>query len=544
MSDSSRRQFLRQAAGAAAALAAGAASGQSAQPPRRPNLVYVLADQLRYQSCGYAGDEYSRTPNIDALARQAISFNNAISSTPLCSPYRAALMTGKFQSSTGMVINELRLSPEHECFGHVLTRGGYHTAYIGKWHMWANSSAHQETRSGFVPPGPYRLGFDGEWVAYNFNHQYVRAPYFRDRPEREFFRQFEPDAQTGLAIDFIRSAARKSEPFAMFLAWGPPHDPWSWDNVSPEYAEMFRNVEIPLRRNFSDQNDPYGDAWARLPRDYRRQVVQFQQAYYALTANIDWNLGRLMQALEQAGVAGNTVLVFTSDHGEMFGAHGRQKKLIFYEEAVRVPFLIRWPGRIKAGSVSDACLGSPDIMPTLLSLMGLRSPRTVEGTDLSGLALGRGRSEPDAAYLQGMGTTAAWQDGTEWRAMRDKQYTYGIYRRDGRELLFDNIADPCQMKDLAGEGAHASRLAHYRQQLAAWRKRHNDTFESCTWYRDHWTSDRNIILTATGVKQDLKALDELMQKTYPDGGARGQTARQAPVLMPGVSRGKKKTGEC
>lgn len=85
-------------------------------------------------------------------------------------------------------------------------------------------------------------------------------------------------------------------------------------------------------------------------------------------------------------------------------------------------------------------------MPTLLSLMGLRSPRTVEGTDLSGLALGRGGSGPDAAYLQGMGTTAAWQDGTEWRAMRDKQYTYGIYRRDGRELLFDNIADPYQMK--------------------------------------------------------------------------------------------------
>ena len=171
-----RRKFvagLGAAVGAAGVSASGleAPAATMAQPPRRPNLVYVFADQLRYQSCGYAGDEYARTPNMDRLAAEGCNLHQAVSSTPVCAPYRASLMTGKYQSSTGMVINEIRLSPEHECFGHVLTKGGYNTGYIGKWHMWANQLGHHElVKNGFTPPGAYRLGFDGYWAAYNFNH--------------------------------------------------------------------------------------------------------------------------------------------------------------------------------------------------------------------------------------------------------------------------------------------------------------------------------------------------------------------------------------
>src|SRR5581483_7129348 len=160
MNDLSRRAFVGTAAGALAA----------AQNRTRPvNLVYVFADQLRRFSCGYAGDSFADTPNIDRLAKESLDVRQAIPSTPVCAPYRASLLTGKYQSSTGMVINELRLSPEHECIGHVLSRNGYDTAYIGKWHLWANQLGHhEETRNGFVPPGPYRLGFDQYWAAYNF----------------------------------------------------------------------------------------------------------------------------------------------------------------------------------------------------------------------------------------------------------------------------------------------------------------------------------------------------------------------------------------
>jgi len=223
-----------------------------------------------------------------------------------------------------------------------------------------------------------------------------------------------------------------------------------------------------------------------------------------------------VKALDDLGLADNTILVFTSDHGEMFGAHGRRAKLIFYDEAVRVPFLLRWPQRVKPGR-SDACLGSPDIMPTLLSLMGLPVPKAVEGSDLSRLALGKGGRQPEAAYMQAMGTTAAWRDGTEWRGLRDKRYTYAVFHRDRSERLFDNLADPYQMKNLAGERGHRARLESYRRQLSRWMKQHNDTFETCTWYRDHWTRDRNITNTATGVTQDLRALEEIIRKHFPEG---------------------------
>jgi arylsulfatase A-like enzyme len=504
-----RREFLAATAGAAGARPA----------PRRPNLVYLLADQLRYFSCGYAGDPHAATLHIDRLAGQSISLRQAVSSSPICAPYRASLMTGKYTSTTGMVINELRLSPGHDCFAHVLTRAGYQTAYIGKWHLWANQLGnHQQTINGFVPPGPYRLGFDGLWAAYNFNHNYYQAPFFRDRPERELHPGYEPDSQTTMAIDFLRRQAGAGQPFSLFLSWGTPHDPWNWNNVPAEYAERFRQKKIPPRPNHSGRSDPYADTWGALTPEYPQQAGQFMQAYYAMTANLDWNLGRLMQALADAGLDQDTIVVFTSDHGEMFGSQGRRAKNVFYDEAIRVPFLVRWPGRIKAGGVSDALLGTPDIMPTLLSLMDLPVPRGVEGGDVSRAVLGRSGPRPDAAYLQGMGTTAAWRDGHEWRALRDERCTYAVYRRDRSELLFDRRADPYQMKNLAGEQGSRGALEHCRARLQRWMKEMNDTFETCTWYRDHWTEDRNILRGARGGSHDLEQLRRIVQATYPAGG--------------------------
>jgi arylsulfatase A-like enzyme len=505
---STRRTFL---AGAAASLAAPAA------PTKGPNLVYVFADQLRYKSCGYAGDEYARTPNIDRLAAQGCNFHQAISNTPVCAPHRASLMTGKCQSSTGMVINELRLSPDHECFAHALTRGGYRTAYIGKWHMWANELGHHdETRNGFVPPGPYRLGFDDFWAAYNFNHTYYKSPYFENDTTRHIRKQYEPDSQTDMAIQFMKDNAKSSKPFALFLSWGPPHDPWDESNVPPQYLDLYRNITLPRRPNYSEVSDPYADNWAKLPANFPRMIDAWQRTYYAQTANIDWNVGRVMEALDRLGLAGDTILVFSSDHGEMFGAHGRHAKYIFYDEAARVPFLMRWPRHIPAKSVSDALLGTTDIMPTLLSMLSLPVPRSVEGVDLSGHAFGKGGNGPDAAHLQGMGTTAAWADGTEWRALRDHEYTYGIYRRDGSELLFHNPSDPYQMRNLAEEKSAAATLRHYRDRSQAWRKERNDTFQACSWYRDRWTKNRNIVMTASGVGQDVAALEKIQAKWFTE----------------------------
>jgi arylsulfatase A-like enzyme len=509
-----RREFI---AGATIAAGGMAAAQQTRRMARRPNLVYVFADQLRYRSCGYAGDEYARTPNMDRLAGEGCNFHQTVSSTPVCAPYRASLMTGKYQSSTGMVINELRLSPEHECFGHVLEKAGYKTAYIGKWHLWANQLGHHGLiKNGFVPPGKYRLGFDEVWAAYNFNHVYYHSPYFLNDATPHIRKKYEPDAQTDSAISYVKERARDKQPFALFLSWGPPHYPWGWDNVPPDYKELFREVKVPRSPSYSNASDPYADQWAQLPKNYDAVVDDWQRAYYGQTANLDWNLGRLMKALDEAGLREDTIVVFTSDHGEMFGAHGRQAKYIFYEEAARVPMLMRWPGKIPAKHVSDTLLGTPDIMPTILSMMQLPIPKAVEGVDLSAQAMGRSGDGPVVAHLQGMGTTAAWADGAEWRAVRDREYTYAIYHRDRKELLFEHRTDPYQMTDLAGDRSHTATLRYYRETSEAWRKEQNDTFEACSYY-ERWTTDRNITMTAKGVSQNLDTLKKITDKWFANG---------------------------
>jgi arylsulfatase A-like enzyme len=191
-------------------------------------------------------------------------------------------------------------------------------------------------------------------------------------------------------------------------------------------------------------------------------------------------------------------VVFTSDHGELFGAHGRRAKNIFYDEAVRVPLLVRWPGHIPTGCQTDVCLNTPDMMPTLLGLLDLPVPDEVEGMDLSHCALGRDGPEPDAALMQCTGATAAWQDGYEWRALRDKRFTYAVYRLDRQELLFDNQQDPYQMTNLTRDPAYNSTVSHFRELLRTRMSALHDTFETCTWYRDHWTNDRIIHSAAQG----------------------------------------------
>lgn len=464
----------------------------------QPNLIYVFADQLRYQSLGYAGDDKARTPHIDRLAAESLNFVNCVSGSPMCAPYRASLFTGKYTSSTGMVINELRIRPDQRCFGHVLHESGYDTYYIGKWHLWANELGnHDDPKNAFTPRGPHRLGFDGYWASYGFHHSYWDQYYHEESTERVTLPGYEPDGQTDLAISKLQDAAAKDAPFALFLSLGTPHDPWDPDNVPAEYLALFEDIEFALPPNYSPENDPHADAWARLSRDERADLSEWMRVYYAMTANLDWNIGRLVDAIDGLGLFENTIFVFTSDHGEMFGAQGRRAKNIFYDEAVRVPFLLRWDGVTDKGAVADACLNTPDIMPTLLSAMGLPAPAEVEGFDFSPLLRGETIDEPSAAFMQGMGATAIFEDGHEWRALRSNQYTYARFRADGSELLFDNLKDPWQMRNLVDDHEHSAVLADFRAQLAQRMAALNDIFQTCTWYERNWTRDRIILRTAT-----------------------------------------------
>jgi len=157
----------------------------------------------------------------------------------------------------------------------------------------------------------------------------------------------------------------------LFLSYGPPHDPWTDESTPERFRRLFDGVDFPDPPNYRRDDAPYGDEWSRLTEAHCRQLPRWRHNYYAQVASLDWNLGRLMEALADLGLEGNTIVIFTSDHGEMFGAHGRRAKSTFYEEACRVPFLLRWPGHVPANFRSDAPLGTVDILPTLCGLMGL-----------------------------------------------------------------------------------------------------------------------------------------------------------------------------
>ncbi len=463
----------------------------------RPNVVFLLADQLRHASVGYAGDSLAHTPNIDQLAAEGVRFDQAVSNTPVCAAYRASLFTGKYASSTGMAINELRIHPAQRCLGHVVSEAGYETGYIGKWHLWGKIAPNLADRH-FVPRGPYRLGWDGFWDAYDFHHEYYKAFSFRESREKLDTPGFEPDHQTDLAIEFLESRAAGPAPFYLTVSYGTPHDPWTPNNTPADWMERFRNADFQRPPNWSETPDPYMDRFANHVRALDATWRERMASYYAMTANLDWNIGRLLDALRRLGLERDTLVVFTSDHGEMHGSHGRVQKLCFYEEAARVPFAMRWPGRIPAGSASQACLSAVDIAPTLLGLLGLEIPGEMEGMNLSPLALGQAGEAPEAAFLQGMGHTHLWIDGSEWRAVRDERYTYGIYRRDGSECLFDRERDPYQLVNLA-EDDRLPELALYREMLKKRMRELDDTFEPCSRYNDMWTDgERNIVASARG----------------------------------------------
>lgn len=467
----------------------------TAQEQVRPNLIYVFADQLRADVMRYAGDTKAITPNIDKFAGQSLNFENAVSVTPVSAPHRSCLFTGKYTSSTGMVINEINMNPNHRTIAHILTDAGYDLGYIGKMHL--NDQHHRKYKQG-----PERMGFDGYWAAYSFNHDSYNASYYTDDANGEEIKvdlkgQYGPDVFTGLAVDYIQKEANQNKPFALFLSWNPPHDPWIKENVQKHCYEKFKDTQFELPSNFSSSPDKYMD---RIPEEFFKGDTAWQESfirdggfkesmrcYYSMVNSIDEQFGRILSAIDNMGIADNTIVVFTSDHGEMFASQGRMYKLTFYDEAARVPFLIRYP-KMQTNGKNDACINTPDIAPTLLGLMGLQNdiPKEMEGQDLSFILRHQEGTEPSFAFLQGMGHTYQWKDGFEWRAVRDKRFTYAKYLHDGKELLFDRQKDPYMKQDVSNEKEYITVLNKLRSEMALKMNELKDEFKNCTWYRDHW----------------------------------------------------------
>lgn len=442
------------------AVAVGAPSQK--QNDQRPSVVYLLADQWRGQAVGYAGDPNVRTPHLDRLASQSVVLTTAVATAPVCSPYRASLMTGRMPTTHGVFLNDVCLSREAVSLAQAFARGGYRTGYIGKWHLDGHG------RASFIPP-ERRQGFEF-WRANECTHNYNRSIYYADTDEPLYWDGYDAEDQTEEARRYIRR--HKGEPFLLVLSWGPPHNPYQ---TAPErFRKMFKPQDIQLRPNVPPQAEEAA----------RKDLA----GYYAHCAALDEYTGRIVDTLAECGIADNTILVFTSDHGDMLGSHDQSRKQRPWDESILVPFIARWPKGNLIERKLSAPMGTPDILPTLLGLCGLEIPDTAEGTDRSAWLAGREPDEDRAALISCVSPFGEWtreNGGREYRGVRTKRYTY-VRTLDGPWMLFDNQTDPYQQRNLIGDPELATTQSRLETQLQAELSRYKDEFLPGADYIAQW----------------------------------------------------------
>jgi arylsulfatase A-like enzyme len=468
-----RRDLLKTAGGAAAAaiLWPGAARAAGAAAGSKPNVVFVFADQWRAQATHYAGDPNVKTPRLDQLAARSVRLTTAVSTCPVCSPYRASLLTGRYPLTHGVLLNDVYLNTDAVSIAQAFGRAGYRTGYIGKWHVDGHG------RSTFIPR-ERRQGFEF-WRAMECTHNYNKSGYYADDDVPRQWQGYDAVAQTSEAQGYIRQHAGK-EPFLLMLSWGPPHNPY--ETAPAEYKELYQPEALRLRPNV-----PEGSAASA-----RRDLA----GYYAHCSALDACVGLLWDTLRETGIEENTILVFTSDHGDMLYSQGEQRKQRPFDEAVRVPLLVHWPRLGDEGRDVATPIGTPDILPTLLGLAGIEIPPTVEGTDFSAhLAGAPAPAGSDAALIACYVPFGEWtraRGGREYRGVRTQRYTY-VATLEGPWLLFDNQSDPYQQKNLCGDPAHAGVQKETEALLRRLLARTHDDFQPASVYiqKWHYTTDKN-----------------------------------------------------
>ncbi len=428
-------------------------------PNDRPNLLYVFADQMRGMDMGCAGNPDVQTPAMDRLAAEGAMFSRAYSNCPVCTPSRAMLLSGQYPLTCRTVANDLPLPTGIKSFGTLCRDAGYHTGYVGKWHLDG------VPRSGFTPPGPRRHGFDF-WAVWNCAHDYFHGRVFRDTDEVIDLPGYEPDAQTDIALEFLDGCGE--DPFCLFVSWGPPHNPY--DQVPQEYRSMYDPEAITLRPNFRDILP--GEGLYR-GEDARRSLCD----YYAHISALDANLGRLLDSLDQRGLADNTIVVFSSDHGDMLWSQGMLRKQQPWEESIRIPFLVRRPGQIPAGHRPQTLLSVADQGPSLLSLMEVEAPAAMEGADLSPAMLGQSDEGPSSVFIMDVITLdEAYAQGLRaWRGVRTARHTYARFIDGEPWVLYDNEQDPYQERNLIADPASAELREEMEAELQGWLERTGDT---------------------------------------------------------------------
>jgi len=393
-----RRTFIAGLAGSAAACALPQRVDAQEAGAQRPNVLILQPDQHRGTIMRCAGDAQAITPNLDRLAGEGIRFTHCASTGPVCSPFRGTFQTGLYPHTHGVVVNNIRMSPDLGTFAEVFEKAGYATGYIGKWHLdggWppveGGEGVTPKAVGGFVPP-ERRQGWH-EWQGYEKSHEYFEVWQYNAQAEKTRVKGYdwEPAWQTDVAIDFIQRNRDAGKPWVYYLAYGPPHLP---DQCPKKFLDMYDPAKFTLPP----------DVEAELSPERKAELRRHLQMYYAQVTAVDHEVGRLLKGLKDLGVDENTIVLYTSDHGDILGSHaGKNGRLRGkgrpYATAFRIPFVVRWPRRIRAGQVCDELVSSVDLAETVIDLAGLPIPDEMQGHSKAGWCTEGTGHHSDAIYL-------------------------------------------------------------------------------------------------------------------------------------------------
>lgn len=463
----------------------------------QPNVIIIVADQMRRASMGFWQTPAFKgglntvsdpvvTPNLDALAGQGVVFNQAIANYPLCSPFRGMLLSGRFPHNNGVTNNtrddrpHLGLRTDITTLTESLALAGYNTALVGKGHWHNNLPLFNEvgeyegtieppggrfikgTRyDTFIPEGEGRHGIQYWYQSIGHNHQHP-VVYTNDRIASKgkkdgqpyYPKQYSAVNQADVIIDYVNNTHGQrdiSKPFGLLWTMDPPHNPYSSLNDTDEalYNKYYKDIAIEHILNRQNVDIARAEKYARI--------------HFSMVTLIDREIGRLMAALKEKDLHENTLIVFTSDHGEMMGSHSKMFKNTFYEEALGIPLIMYFDGKLTQ-QVNNLLIGVPDFMPTILGLLDLQlyTPNMLDGVDYSSL-LKHGDSKampkPKSSLYYGPSSQLG---------VRTDQYLYVLNHHGGLLALFDLIQDPYQLNNLRLESLPTKDRLFLQKELGYW----------------------------------------------------------------------------
>ena len=445
----------------------------------QPNVVFIMIDDMGWKDISCYGSDYYETPNLDRLASEGMRFSDAYAACPVCSPTRASLLTGKYPAAVGVTdfiggppargklidapyVDHLPL--EEFSLAKAMKACGYQTWHVGKWHL------------GSEDYWPEKQGFDVNIGGCHFGHPHQGyfspwgIPTLKDGEEGEYL----TDRLTGEAIELIRG--KGEQPFFLNMSYYAVHVPIE---AKPELVERFakKAKAMGLDQVKTFEEGEYFPCEHKKDQRVTRRLLQSDPAYAAMVYNLDWNIGRLLEALEEAGVADETVVIFTSDNGGLSTAEGSptcnaplcEGKGWMYEGGTREPLIVKWPGVVKGGSESDAVVTTPDFYPTILEMAELNAmpEQHRDGVSLVGVLKGEGGLDREAIY---------WhyphygnQGGTPGCSMRMGNYKLIEFFEDGRLELYNLRDDISEQNNLVAEQPQLTGQMH--EMLVAWREK-------------------------------------------------------------------------